>query len=91
MSTCANKLQTIMLNLLHDTHPGMVRVKALTRSYGWWLGINKALEHTVQICHPSQQTRSEPGKTLLYPLEFPARPWQGVDVEFVSPFQGQIG
>ena len=65
MSSCADKLQTIMLNLLHDAHPGMVRVKALTRSYVWWLGIDKALEHTVQICHPSQQTHNESLHQLL--------------------------
>ena len=29
------KLQEIMLKLLHDTHPGMVRMKTLARSYVW--------------------------------------------------------
>ena len=25
-----------MLNILHDTHPGIVKMKSLARSYVWW-------------------------------------------------------
>ena len=85
------KLQKIMLKLLHDTHPGMVRMKTLARSYVWWPRIDKALENIVRTCQTCQQTRNEPRKALLHPLEFPARPWQRVHVDFAGPFKEECG
>ena len=84
------KLQEIMLKLLHDTHPGMVRMKTLARSYVWWPRIDKALENVVHTCQTCQQTRNEPRKALLHLLEFPARPWQRVHVDFAGPCQGRM-
>ena len=36
---------------LHENHPGIVRMKALARSYVWWIGIDIEIENTVKSCH----------------------------------------
>ncbi|XP_026529758.1 uncharacterized protein K02A2.6-like, partial [Notechis scutatus] len=38
------RLQRLVLQTLHEGHPGIVRMKALTRSYAWWPGIDKQIE-----------------------------------------------
>ena len=35
---------------LHKGHPGMVRMKALARSYVWWPGITGDIETAVHLC-----------------------------------------
>ena len=34
-------LQSRILQSLQDTHPGIIRMKAVARSYFWWKGLEK--------------------------------------------------
>eukprot|EP00731_Ephydatia_muelleri_P034546 Em0065g7a len=47
-------LQSKVLGELHKNHPGVVRMKALARSYVWWLGLDNDIEHHVKNCQPCQ-------------------------------------
>ncbi|XP_037564359.1 uncharacterized protein LOC119443722 [Dermacentor silvarum] len=44
------KLRNLLLDELHEGHPGIVRSKQLARSYVWWPSIEADLEHRVKAC-----------------------------------------
>ncbi|XP_049520472.1 uncharacterized protein K02A2.6-like [Dermacentor silvarum] len=44
------KLRDLLLDELHEVHPGIVRSKQLARSYVWWPSIEADLEHRVKAC-----------------------------------------
>ncbi|XP_075534932.1 uncharacterized protein LOC142570433 [Dermacentor variabilis] len=72
---------------LHEGHPGIVRSKALARSYVWWPCIEADLERMVQSCAKCQEQRSAPGKAPLHPWSWPTAPWQRIHIHFAGPFQ----
>ena len=75
-------------NLLHETHPGISRIKGLARSYVWWPSMDKTLEELVQKCEQCQLHQKSPAKAPLHPWEWPERPWSRVHVDFAGPFIG---
>ncbi|KAL1477957.1 hypothetical protein MTO96_035340 [Rhipicephalus appendiculatus] len=44
------KLRSLLLDELHEGHPGIVRSKQLARSYVWRPSIQADLEHRVKAC-----------------------------------------
>lgn len=48
------KLQRRVLEALHVGHLGIVRMKALARSYVWWLHMDKAVTEWVGTCQACQ-------------------------------------
>ncbi|KAL5484146.1 hypothetical protein EMCRGX_G020594 [Ephydatia muelleri] len=78
-----------VLEMLHDSHPGITRMKAIARSTVWWPGIDNALAAKVKTCQACQSNRKSPPLSLLHPWEFPARPWSCFHVDFPGPFLGK--
>ena len=52
----------IILNQLHQTHPGITKMKILAPSYVWWPGIDADIKITVQDCNTCQLNRSDQQK-----------------------------
>ena len=44
----------MILEQLHDTHPGISKMKSLARSYIWWPGLDADIESEVQHCDMCQ-------------------------------------
>ena len=63
------------LSLLYETHPGISRIKSLTRSYIWWPGLDKVLEDEVHHCPQCREYQWQPSKAPLHPWEWPEWPW----------------
>ena len=77
-----NKLYPTVLNELHSGHPGIVRMQAIARSYVWWPGLDKAIEHQVKSCKPGcQKVKQSPPKAPLHPWVWPMNPWECIHVD----------
>ena len=48
--------RNFIIEELHDTHPGISRMKSLARSYVWWPNIDRDLETKAKQCRSCQST-----------------------------------
>ena len=85
-----NKLQDRVLKELHDGHMGVVKMKALSRSYVWWPNINAQLEELAKACSGCQQNQNMPTKAPLHPWEWATTPWQRIHIDYAGPFQNSM-
>ena len=84
------KGQTIMLKLLHSCHSGVVKMKALARSYIWWPGIDAQIEQVTKQCFQCEQNSREPTRVPITPWLFPQRPWSRIHLDYAGPTEGKI-
>jgi len=84
------KHQAQLLAKLHEGHLGIVKMKALARSYMWWPGMDKAIEEVAKGCTGCQLAQNNPKTAPLHAWEWPARPWQRIHVDFAGPFSGTM-
>ena len=73
---------------LHDTHPGVSRMKALARSYVFWPGIDNDIEAKVKNCEICQRNRKNPPPTPLHPWDWPDEPWESRSCRFCRRIYG---
>ena len=74
-----------LLNELHQTHPGIVKMKSLARSVIWWSGMDSEIEYCVQSCYTCQSM-----KTPLHPWIFTDRPWSRLHIDYCGPLSGTM-
>ena len=79
-----------MLNISHDTHPGIVKMKSLARRYVWWPKMDTNSEEKVKSCATCQSHQKTPPCSPLHPCEWPGRPWSRVHVDYAGPFMGKM-
>ena len=77
-------LQSQVLQELHTSHPGIVRMKGLAR----WPGLTKAIENCVQGCDNCQTQRNQPPPVPLHPWPLTREPWERVHIDFAGPVDG---
>lgn len=79
------KLQLQMLHSLHSSHLGIVKCKAIARSYMWYPGIDSQIEDLIKSCKACLSFRPDPPKAELIPWESPGKPWSRIHVDFAGP------
>ena len=84
------QMQPRVMALLHESHPGMLKMKMLARGHVWWDGMNQQLEEFVRCCLKCQQEQKEPARAPLHPWEYPSDPWQRVHIDFAGPVRGHM-
>ncbi|XP_013925140.1 PREDICTED: uncharacterized protein LOC106551546 [Thamnophis sirtalis] len=83
-------LRTTVLQQLHHAHPGIVRMKALGRSYVWWPKLDQDIAAHVAGCPKCQSAQALPPKAKPRTWEPPSSPWSWVHVDFAGPIQGRM-
>ena len=83
------KLRLEVLKVLHVGHPGMVRMKALSRGVCYWNGLDKDIEATVKSCEQCQSASKMPVKVPLEPWRPAMEPWERVHIDYAGPVNGQ--
>lgn len=76
-SSCRTKV----ISELHDPHMGIVKTKALARSYVWWPGIDEAMEAECRACAVCAAVADAP------PAHAP-RSWPWLHLDFLGPING---
>lgn len=82
-------LHPSVLNLLHEGHWGIVRMKQLARQHCWWPNIDDNIETLAAKCDICQIAGSSPNRQYQ---EWPKaeRPWQRVHIDFAGPIFNSI-
>ena len=76
--TCRDRV----LKSLHESHPGIVRMKSQARSYVWWPGLDKDIEKIAKSCDPCSQVKDDPAPVTLHPWVWPSKPWKRLHIDF---------
>ncbi|KMQ92088.1 integrase core domain protein [Lasius niger] len=79
-----------ILETLHSTHPGVVKMKVLAKSYVWWPGITKDIEKFVARCEPCQEVARNPPRENVHPWEYTKDPWSRIHIDHAGPIEGQL-
>ncbi|XP_032091779.1 LOW QUALITY PROTEIN: uncharacterized protein K02A2.6-like [Thamnophis elegans] len=82
-------LRIAILEALHVGHPGIVRMKSLTRSYVWWPNMDREIEEWVATCTPCQESRPALPEAPAKEWERPQAPWSRVHINFAGPVHSQ--
>ncbi|GBM07216.1 Uncharacterized protein K02A2.6 [Araneus ventricosus] len=79
------KYQKNVLDELHTGHLGMVKMKALARSFVYWQDIDKDIEDAVRNCVDCARHKTDPAKAKVHYWEYPSMPWERIHVNFAGP------
>ena len=79
-----------VLNVLHESHPGIVRMNRLAESYVWCSKMDARLEEKVKSCATCQSHQRKPPCSPLHPWEWPGRPWSREHVDYAGTFMGKM-
>ena len=81
-------LRQSLLELAHEGHPGVSRMKSKCRESIWWPGIDADVERTVRDCLAcivsGKSVRPSPGP--LHPIPLPVGPWRKLSLDIAGEF-----
>ncbi|XP_061705624.1 uncharacterized protein K02A2.6-like [Cydia pomonella] len=78
-----------ILDLIHEPHMGVVKSKALARSYVWWPGIDEALERKCLACTVCAAHADDPPRATPRSWGCPAQAWSRLHLDFMGPIAGK--
>lgn len=88
---CIPKIfQSKILNELHLTHPGIVKMKQLARKYCYWHNIDKDIERLVRTCTSCILNQKSPTRAPTHHWEQPKENWSRVHIDYAGPKDGNF-
>ena len=82
-----SSLRSQVLDLLHDCHPGIVRMKMLARSCVWWPNIDSDIETKCSLCEPCSLHNAKRNHDFYVPWTPAKSPFERVHIDFYT-FEG---
>ena len=83
-------LRPHLLEEIHSTHMGVVRMKALAKMHMWWPRISKEIEAVAREYEACQKSARSPARVTLHPWSWPNGPFQRIHIDFAGPFMGHM-
>lgn len=77
-----SSLQLKILNELHTTHLGVVKMKSTARSYFWWPTLDKEIEQLTRNCLSCLKFSNRPSKVKLHQWTYPDAPGKRIHSDF---------
>ena len=83
-------LRDKVLKDLHQSHPGMSKMKALARSYFWWPEMDKNIENVVKSCQKCQINQAMPHQAPVHNWKNTRTSWVRVHIDYAGPYLGKM-
>ncbi|XP_015118224.1 uncharacterized protein K02A2.6-like [Diachasma alloeum] len=77
-------LRSMVLSELHVTHMGIVRMKAMARSFVWWPGIDSDIDKITKTCQLCLENASNPPRSELNVWKWPEGPNQRIHIDYLQ-------
>ena len=77
-------LRNRILELLHEGHLGIVKIKRVARGFVWWPNIDKDIEKLVLKCKGCLLNRHQPHKVQLHTWPYVDSPWYRIHMDFAQ-------
>ena len=65
-------------------------MKGLAHGYVWWPNLDKDIKSKARSCQGCQELAKDPRAAPLHRWEYPAQPWQRIQIDFAGPVQGKM-
>ena len=75
---------------LHQTHIGIVRMKALVRSCVLWSDFDMDIERTCKACGTCMLDQNNPRWAPIHCWEYLNQPWERIHIGYAGPFLGHM-
>ncbi|GFQ85764.1 uncharacterized protein K02A2.6 [Trichonephila clavata] len=79
------KFQKNVLEELHAGHLGIVKMKAIARSFVYWKNIDKDIEEAAKNCVDCARYKADSTKAKVHYWEYPSMPWERIHIDFAGP------
>ncbi|CAL4128351.1 unnamed protein product [Meganyctiphanes norvegica] len=78
-----------LLQELHQTHIGIVRMKEVARQHFWWPQISKQIEELARSCSGCRKYGKKPSPAPLCPWPYSRRPMERVHIDYCE-YRGKM-
>ncbi|KAL0810732.1 hypothetical protein ABMA28_010054 [Loxostege sticticalis] len=79
-----------VVKIIHESHMGIVKSKALARSYVWWPGIDEAVEAACRACGVCAAHADSPPHQAPRLWPWPPKPWTRIHIDFLGPIYNKM-